>query len=54
MAKSDSKTSSFLSYLWSILMIVCILLLTVHLVLSTKEISGGSPQTIENTFTSRK
>lgn len=54
MAKSDSKIDSFLSYFWSILMMTCILLLTLHLIISTNERSSGNVQMIEKTFTSRK
>jgi hypothetical protein len=54
MAKSDSKKSSGINYLWSVLMIICILLLTAHLIISAKLSIGKSDTTIEKTFTERK
>lgn len=53
MAKSISKGSAFLSYLWSILMFICIVLLFAHLVWSAKATIGESDQLIEKTYTTR-
>jgi len=54
MEESQTKNSSILSYLWSILMIICISLLTLHLVLLTRSFVGDNKQLIEKTFTIRK
>ena len=54
MAKSISKGSSFLSYLWSVLMLICISLLTIHLILSIPSSEENSEKLIEETFTDRK
>jgi len=53
MAKSKSENSSGLNYLWSILMIICISLLTFHLILSAKSTAKDNNNIIEQTFVKR-
>lgn len=53
MAKSISKGSSFLSYIWSFLMLICIVLLTVHLAWSAKTTIEKNGQLIKKTYTTR-
>ena len=51
--KPANKSNSFLSYVWSGLIITCIVLLTVHLVVSATDSSNEDDKLIEQTFTSR-
>ena len=53
MANNKSKSSSSIDYIWSILMIICISLLTVHLVISAKSTAGKDNKVIEQTFVKR-
>lgn len=54
MEKPQTKSSLILNYFWSILMIICIGLLTAHLVLSVKTTNEKNDQLIEKTFTISK
>ncbi len=53
MEKSNSRKSSNLDYLWSILMIICISLLATHLVITSKLSASENDQIIKRTFVSR-
>jgi len=54
MEKSQPKNSSLLDYVWPVLMIICLGLLTAQLVISSQSSDGNNKQLIEKTYTKRK